>query len=248
VVTDARADAAPDAPPVLDGSSNHADASPPEAGPAVTTLRNALLGAWALDANGQDHSGNGANLDVTEHEFVAGQFGLGVRVASQDSGLPAVIQPGTGADRLATGVGINDFTVATWVLVTEPRERFWAIVQGAGQGAGYPGWGVGTTGSGWVFGHSAIDMTVVGRPVDLGRFYHVLMTRNGPTLRMFVDGVAIKAVQVTYPETPPLSNAMLVGTGPGLGENGVIDDIAIWDRQLTDDERAYLLTNPVPTH
>ena len=64
---------------------------------------------------------------------------------------------------------------------------------------------------------------------------------------MFVDGVEVDTVEATLPETPAPNSAVLVGNGPGPEMNGIIDDIAIWDRALTDDERAYLLTRPVPT-
>lgn len=207
---------------------------------ATATAAPGLVSRWPLDGNVADAQGpNDGTLSGTT-EFVAGIIGQGL----------AFFGPSSPAQMNASGTGIDQatrVTLATWVklgannagtgiqrFVTLGNEKavlrldqsyepngtinslhFYAI-NGSGTGAYAPG---------------------VLSQRDC--FYHVAGTYDGSDIRLYLNGI----LQATQPYTAGL------GTGNGVvfsstGEmlDGVLDDVHIYDRALSDNEIAALAT------
>jgi hypothetical protein len=105
-------------------------------------------------------------------------------------------------------------------------------------------------------GNADIPGAGVGPNVNNGAFHHVVaITEHQVGTRMWVDGMLVATVNNAttalvnngnggqpFPENPPL----LIGENPQTGNrtwNGLIDDVAIWNRPLTDGEIASLWNN-----
>jgi hypothetical protein len=70
---------------------------------------------------------------------------------------------------------------------------------------------------------------------EVGKWYHLAMTRNGSAYSLYVDGVCVSTDQNTLPL--PTANAPLtIGQGEGLYVEGTIDDVMIFDRALSQED------------
>jgi hypothetical protein len=118
------------------------------------------------------------------------------------------------------------------------------------------GWFVGWAQTEWVFAFPPpTTQSEFADPNDspaTGVFHHVVWERTGDTARMYVDGKLLGGASVKD-RTPAAAAPFQVGGfspgGVAGGQSvvdGVVDDLAIWHRALTDDERTYLATNAVP--
>ena len=92
-----------------------------------------------------------------------------------------------------------------------------------------------------------LDCTGAECPISAGTWYHVASTWDGTTRKLFVNGVLKRA------DTPGANNATAADFHIGktcCSEyfNGLIDDVAIYNRELTASEVADLANSAVPTN
>jgi hypothetical protein len=81
---------------------------------------------------------------------------------------------------------------------------------------------------------SAADFDAVGiKYTTSTMFHHVVATFNGSTCRLFLDGIQVDTGSCTR-SIPNSTASLTIGTEPGTGGNfqGVIDEVAIYDRAL----------------
>jgi hypothetical protein len=223
--------------------------APSDVGGATAALQAGLLGAWSFDGDGKDHSGQGLDLTVTGLSFPAGKFGKGVQFAGTDGSPIAHRTTNDPALDLSSG----DFTVSFWINFNKTASPQFVAVKGFVQ---EQGWFVGWAQTVWGFGFPPPSTQAsFADPNDspaTGVFHHVVFERMGDTAQMFVDGKLLGGATVKD-RTPTMAAPFQVGGfssgGVGGGQSvvdGVVDDLAIWHRALTGDERAYLSTHAVP--
>ncbi|MEI8375788.1 MAG: LamG domain-containing protein [Planctomycetota bacterium] len=72
--------------------------------------------------------------------------------------------------------------------------------------------------------------------LELGRWYHLAGTYDGDKLKVFVDGNLRSSSEMSG-AMPPSSSNLKVGAGPpSWSFDGVMDEVAVFDRALTDKE------------
>ena len=229
---------------------------------------NGLVGWWPFNGNANDESGNGLNGNVTgalltvdrnsqvnkafDFDFASASFGQ----QNDEIYIPYNSQ-----------LNVNNITVSVWL---NPRSYFWtgdaanpnSVILNRFQytystpsgGA----WGIS-------FNQSSITASIVGptgttggasavsnTPLTLNNWHHLVMTYNGANIKLYVDGI----LSATQSHTAAMNIAG--NSGISIGESnqangywghtdGKLDDIAIWNRALTQAEITTLYNGTNPT-
>jgi Concanavalin A-like lectin/glucanases superfamily len=117
------------------------------------------------------------------------------------------------------------------------------------------GWFVGWARTAWAYGlpQGGTFVPAGGSPTA-GSFHHVVFQRTGSVIEIDVDESALgmATVLATTPSTTDpfqvggyAPGGVTVSTGKSVVD-GIVDDLAIWHRTLSADERAYLAAHAVP--
>ena len=207
-------------------------------------LEDALVGAWLFDENrggtAEDASGNGHDGDIIGAKWVQGKIGT----ALEFDGKANIVEiPHNEAFDLTA------YTASAWIK-TQPTGK-WQTVLGKEPIAGNPrNYGVFiagdtkllgvnyTTGGNW---KTAFSKTVAAD----GKWHHVAATYDGKVLRAYMDGVLEGE---TKTEIPPDHNTEPVrigrwGAPRGDFMEGMIDEVAIFNTALTEDEIKEITMN-----
>lgn len=132
----------------------------------------------------------------------------------------------TAFDAPSLDFGCGDFTVECWVYPTAGSPANFFVTGGSGGGGGYF-FGHGEAGLGIGFGRAAVAWDALSStPLTLNEWQHVAFTREGSTLRGFVNGVLqiTGTVNASYDCTGDLH----IGSHGGfLYYNGYMDELRI---------------------
>jgi hypothetical protein len=200
------------------------------------------------DASGNNHNGTA----VGSPTFAAGKVGTGaVKVSSvRSTSTYNFVTLGASAD-VPFGQ-TSDFTVALW-MKTERVDGDPAVVGDKNWGSGgNTGWIIGTQGDGrieWNYKRSEparkdLDYTAAGPVLNNGRWAHVVVAWkiNGDA-ETYLDGIKVDTRSIA----PGTGDIFADGTNLNIGQDGtgaytdgewdgLLDDVAFWDRALTADE------------
>jgi hypothetical protein len=203
-------------------------------------LQDGLVSYWPMNGNFEDARGvnDGAFIGGTP-SFTAGKFGQGVDLNGVDQFV------NVGNDRsldmsLAGPAGNGHVSISAWFRV-DAFDRTWQALLAKGEGSNYRiarrdvnnimsyAGGVG----------DIPTMDGVGPDVNDGALHHlVAISENGVSTRLWVDGTLVDTGGA-----PTVANAgnldLYIGENVGARGrywNGLIDDVAIWNRPLTDAE------------
>jgi len=231
--------------------------------PAAADIGEGLIGYWPLDegggANTADASGNGSDGTLNGGPgWVAGKFGNALEFDGSDDhvdlGNPTILDFGT-----------SDFTISAWVKTTSPGGE--TVVAKGGDNSGGIRWRL-------YVDSTTVEMLVdddndkfdPGGSIDVtdGEWRHLIGLRRGTDIRAYVDAVEDESVtahgESTIPADYDLSGTSqhnaYIGclTAHDSGSlikffAGMIDDVAIWNRALDQEEIDYLYNggagNPV---
>ncbi|MBI4354675.1 MAG: S8 family serine peptidase [Candidatus Omnitrophica bacterium] len=204
-----------------------------------------LRAAWRFEGNAQDSSGHGNHGTVNGVTAVAGKMGQGYAFTRASRGITI---PGSAS--LALGGG--DMTVAAWVyprtignyqtVYDNPGRHyaFWLYNSGGGQGKGYVEFG-GTQGGGW------IDITPA---FTAGAWQHLVVMRQGRTVKVYRNGMLAGTRALGQPgRNLPPGTALSLGANPSGGGtpwDGMLDEVHLYDRALTDAEIRQLMVGREP--
>lgn len=218
----------------------------PSSGPPPSGLGDEKL--WlcpSLDDSADDISGNGYNGTYVGSMGTTPDTGEGGVRAYQFNGSTQYINnigPQATWDFMnQTGV----FSLAAWVKndVASPGSQQTVISTNYDSVA--VGWGLYynlsnglrfdlARGVGGSFSASVFNSTLTGNNV----WQHVLVTGDGSHLRMYMDGVLVDTTAIIALTTGTQSNVLSVGSyvGASLLWDGLIDDVRIFDRTITQNE------------
>lgn len=226
--------------------------------PAQASLTDGLVAHWSFDdCTAKDVSGNGNNGTINgDIPCVAGSKGKAFKFSNQYSqyiALPA-------GEPFASLTG--DMSISTFVTA-KPVERYsysngLAIFTNE-EGVVVPVWPFrlsvdGDTGIiGFDFTHDNRSPPYAGISGGVSlfdsKFHHVVVTRNSPVLTIYIDGRKVK--ESTFDVIPDASSSpTFIGLSPYQGQssygsypyNGVIDELRIYNRALSEAEVKSLYT------
>jgi len=204
---------------------------------AADVLEDALVAVWLFDENqgleAEDASGNGHDGDIKGAKWVQGKIGTGLEF----NGDGNIVEIPHDAD-----FDLTEYTISAWIK-TEPT-GLWQTVIGKEPAAGNPrNYGIFVAGNTKLLGvnyttagawKTAFSKTVAAD----NKWHHVAATFDGEFLRAYFDGVMEGE---TRTEIPPDHNTEPVrigrwGNPRGDFWSGVLDEVAMFNQALTEDE------------
>ncbi len=196
-----------------------------------------LIGWWPGDGNAEDIVGNNEGSIQGGTSFASGKIGQ----AFIFEGLNDFVQ--TTTNNFPTGN--KDRTIEMWVKINEflsdipepssPLETFFVGYGNFGSSGQI--YSLGTAGNIYYF--SQWGSAVFGPSLVKDRWYHVAVTNSGNAISLFLDGQVVKNGILGI--NTPSNTQFYIGRAPGsFGEirrlNGLIDEVAIYDRALSSNE------------
>lgn len=224
----------------------------------VTT--NNLVGWWPFNGNANDESGNGNNGTVNGAIMATDRFGNTNNSFSFD-GIDDFIEVDINTT-LPIGLSIS-----VWISSNLPNSQFehkgivWSRLSGPSPNPPYPAnqaTGIMIHPNGILCaasdGNSIVQIQDTGQFYNDASWYHLVFTyeANSGFTKIFVNGIETKSIQSLNLSPIDLAyNTIKIGkdeiTGYGNRHwNGLIDDIGIWNRALTDCEIKNLYNGGVP--
>ncbi len=205
-------------------------------------LADGLVGYWKMDGDGLDSSGNNNHGTlVNGSTYVTGKNSQALSVDGTDD---YVTVPHNSA------YNVTDFTVSLWTYYNGAGtggKQYWTLLNKQNTGNGNddpfhmlvysannaPGIRVGN-------GSTAINLSSASTPLNDNRWHFVTASRQGTTIKLFVDGIQKDTQQLSGSTTN--SAVMAFGVWPNYVNyyNGLLDEIRIYNRALTDDEITQL--------
>jgi hypothetical protein len=211
---------------------------------------NGLIGWWPFNGNANDESGNGLDGTINGAILTSDRFGISNKAFLFDVNQSILINN-------TTTLNPYPLTISLWYKATNwsPGESSNLISKYAS--ASWNGFGIGANDynnvlcvfplflrsqSDRVFGYygeSPFDQT----NITLSQWYHYVFVLDSTGGKIYVDGNLISTHPWTGTAGTTASNLPLKIGGSGLSGTsyrGLIDDIGIWDRALTECEIADL--------
>jgi hypothetical protein len=214
-----------------------------QATPALADVTLGLVAQYPLNGNANDASGNGNNGTVVGADPAPDRFGTPAG-AYLFGNNPTHGAQATDYVEIADSASLrpqNGITLSAWINTANSAGR--AIVGkqfGDGLEDSYLLWyNVGTL---WFtlfpFGSSGLSAPIP----SLGVWHHVVGTWDGATMRLYVDGAEVASRAFAGPNQYD-SSPVVIGADndnadnlPDDGWDGLIDDVRIYNRALTQDE------------
>ncbi len=212
-----------------------------EAATSLVGLRSGLAGYWPFDGSAADQSGNGHDLTlIGSPSFAAGHVGQALDL----HGNAAQYGSRTASDA-AFDFGSDDFSIQIWVNYHASNGEQTLLEKFTGTNG--PGWTVTSAdNTRALFFTPSASVGTPSTPGSLvaGTWHHVVVVRAKSQFWLMYDGVRFGPSAA--PSIPATTNPLLVGRRNaadgrgGFPVNGLLDEVAIWSRALTDDEVSAL--------
>ncbi|MEQ1934846.1 MAG: LamG-like jellyroll fold domain-containing protein [Fimbriimonadaceae bacterium] len=211
-----------------------------------------VVGHWKFD----EASGTSA-ADSSPSAFLGTLSGDAAFVSSGKSGnCLSLTRAGNGMVRFGDILPLTgtSFTISGWIQTTTATDDFWIAKHRAGVVAGYfaamnANGPYGSANKSWFYRSTNPGGEVIGTSnVTTGTWKHLVVVQDlSSTTRVYVDGV-LEATKPVF--AIALTNAELCVGAILSGANyipiftGLIDDVQIYNRAISDDEIAFMFNNP----
>ena len=186
---------------------------------------------WRAEGNAQDAVGTHHGTLQGAAGYSSGQVGQAFSLDGADGSYVSV------PDSTDWDFGLNDFTIELWVKFNEIK-RVMFVCQQSGAGAGGFEFDFQAGGVGLVFARN--PSAGVSRPWSpspvINTWYHVAVTRQSGTYRLYVNGVQQGAEEFDSNPVSNVTGSLRLGsyTGEnGYGVNGLMDEFSIYSRALS---------------
>ncbi len=100
-----------------------------------------------------------------------------------------------------------------------------------------------------IYGHDNGELTS-NTNIDYNRWIHVLIQKSSGTVKIYIDGQLDNNTVLdssSYAASPAVIGAFPSFVGSGFNTHGKIDELALWDRALSNSEVASIYNNGTPT-
>ncbi|MFT5402956.1 MAG: hypothetical protein ACI9DF_001788 [Verrucomicrobiales bacterium] len=209
----------------------------------VRDLRDSLIAYYPFDGDLQDSAGDSHGIAVGADPiaFDSGAFGQGIDLNGVDQ---FVDTPAANEDQFDFSDDTG-FSVSAWFRV-DSFDKSWQALIAKGEGTN---WRIHRQGDTNNLGPVAGAGDFVGNPVDVndGELHHVVITNvPGESTNLYIDGELNESRDAGIPAGN--GESMKIGENPeGLGRtwNGLIDDVALWSRPLSEGEILTIYNSPV---
>jgi hypothetical protein len=198
------------------------------------------VGLWKLDGNGNDSSSFGYNLSGTAPTYVTGLYSQAGDFESTSSNYLEI------ANASCPNLQILDSrTISCWIKA-ESFTDYQKIVSKRNEGTGAAGYEIYTASGGIVgivcAGLTTNDYVNHSDTLSTGVWYHVagVYDKKNTKLKIFVNGVKVEVTASGFTANP--TTPFVLGCNYNNGNtrqnyyDGVLEDVAIFNRALTDDE------------
>ena len=214
----------------------------PVASPSPVCTVDGLVGHWPLDGDATDATGNGHDGTlIGDVGFASGVVGEAALFDGQD-------------DRILVAGKVpyqNSFTFAGWLKISGPSQGDWVHVFAKKPNCNNSVQSLGLFQALDLIHVDASDFAspwFVNAPVSLqeDEWYHLATTATPGSVRVFLDGVLIASEALTgVIDQSCFVEHAIGGMGAGFiggpwSTNGLIDDVRVYDRALSDSEIAEL--------
>jgi len=198
-------------------------------------VKKGLIGLWLFDDDiGKDASGNGNDGIVDGGaKLTEGKFGKAMDVAV--SGQALTISPSKSLDSIKDGI-----TIAAWIMVNAAsdtgirRDSCYLLEDQSTSEIKPDAWSFRL----WTPGLSPGLWGQVG--LTMKEWHHLVATYDGKMMRLFVDG-KLDTEEPYSGKVNVNANSLTIGKYGGETFIGAMDEVALYDRALTEDEINSLL-------
>ena len=208
-------------------------------------LNNGLVALWSFDdKNFQDSVGefHGEEMGTDPIEFTTGRPGFGQALALDGVDQYVQIVGGDASDLTFEG---GSMSVSAWFRIGA-FDKSWQALIAKGEGNR---WRVHRRGGEPGLAHAGgVGEGSAGDPLDLDVWHHLVAVSDADTeefgTRLYING-EIYSENASAPSLGENDKYVMIGGNPDTGNrtwNGDIDDIAIWDRVLSEAEVAAIFT------
>jgi hypothetical protein len=207
-------------------------------------LEDGLVSYWPMNSSFDDAQGiNDGSFVGGSPTFAAGKFGQGIDLNGVDQFVNVGNHPSLDMS-LAGPAGNGHVSISAWFRV-DSFDIAWQALMAKGEGTNFR---IARRDSGSVISYAGGSGDIptadlIGPDVNDGALHHlVAISENGVSTRLWVDGTLVEtgaAPTVTNTGNLDLYIGENVGSR-GRYWDGLIDDVAIWNRPLEDSEIASL--------
>jgi hypothetical protein len=225
------------------------------AGAARAAIEDGLVSYWPFDGNLQDlldvNDGTFVGTNTTQ-SYTPSKFGQGIDLDGVDQHVNVGNSSTLDMDVNGAGLKTGHVSISAWFRV-DGFSKDWQALVAKGEGSAFR---VARRGGeqGIAYAGGSGEGPGLSPNVNNGVFHHmVAVSEHQVSTRLWVDGVLVSTGGPPtinnegndgqpFPDNPPL----LIGENPQTGNrtwDGPIDDVAIWNRPLTDIEILSLWNN-----
>ena len=208
------------------------------------SISDGLIAYWPFDGDLQDAVGDshGEAMGSDDIAYDSGKFGQGIDLDGVDQFVQTPVeneemfdfQDGTGFS-ISAWFSVNEFSKSWQALIAKGEGNRWRVHRRGGENI--------LTGNGG-------NADVPGGTGDIndGELHHIVLVsdpENGE-VRLYSDGELVSTGGA--PAIQSNENPMMIGENPDARNrtwSGIIDDVGIWNRPLTEDEIVQLGENSI---
>ena len=194
-----------------------------------------LVAYYKLDGNSNDSVGSNNGTD-TNVSYVAGKIG---NAASFNGSSSRIDFPSSLPD-------FNEFSISSWIKTTahSANQGFIYEQKNTANNANIDYKVINSKFHCLTFNGTTAKGATSDTSVNDGNWHHLVATRSGATIKLYIDGNLDKTITDGHTITIG-SDSGVIGRHPsGVAYfNGSIDEVGIWNRALTSDEITKLYNN-----
>ncbi len=198
----------------------------------VSVSMAAPIGAWHADGNTDDSVGNNDATIVNGNSFGEGKFGQAFDLDGVDD---FVRLPGNPLS------GLANFTYAAWVNPRAGASNLFSPE--ASSGVFY--WIAPDMQLEWQLGGT--DRRDLTDPLEVNAWQHVALTREGSTVKVYVNGVEASSIVDNTSANPVMNSELQFGRFINNDTccmfDGLMDEVYLFDNTLSQTEVAFLMDN-----
>jgi hypothetical protein len=202
---------------------------------------NGLVGWWPFNGNANDESGNGNNGIVNGATLTTDRNGNVGKAYSFDGVSEFIEVPSSSSISVSTSYSISTWLLADVWSFQSPLDEH-SIISKIDNGNWYGGYEILSGGNGYIMhtGNIGSNFSVGASGYSVTTWHHVIVTFNGSMVKSYINGQLVdSALRAGAIQTSNIPLRFARRGGAGYFNNyfdGKIDDIAIYNRALTQQE------------